>query len=142
MPLLMCSYFMFNNFEILGHRNFCDNCIQRYLTLVYIYLVIVLLIFMSQIYIRCSNLSGWILRTVSTRETRTIMTLFKSLVLSWLDYASQLWSPHLLKSVYLLENDAYFVLFFLSCHYILLIHWKTHSFAVSLYSIKYSVVPS
>ena len=33
-----------------------------------------------------------------------MMTLFKSLVLSRLDYASQLWSPHLLKSVYLLEK--------------------------------------
>ena len=56
------------------------------------------------IYKRCSNLSGWILRTFSTRETRTMMTLLKSLVLSRLDYASQLWSPHLLKSVYLLEK--------------------------------------
>ena len=58
----------------------------------------------SCVYKRCSNLSGWILRTFSTRETRTMMTLFKSLVLSRLDYASQLWSPHLLKSVYLLEK--------------------------------------
>ena len=33
-----------------------------------------------------------------------MMTLCKSPVLSRLDYASQLWSPHLLKSVYLLEN--------------------------------------
>ena len=33
-----------------------------------------------------------------------MMTLFKSLVLSRLDYASQLWSPHLLKSVYLLDK--------------------------------------
>ena len=56
------------------------------------------------VYKRCSNLSGWILRTFSTRETRTMMTLFKSLVLSRLDYASQLWSPHLLKSVYLLDK--------------------------------------
>ena len=55
----------------------------------------------SCVYKRCSNLSGWILRTFNTRETRT---LFKSLVLSWLDYASQLWSPHLIKSVYLLEK--------------------------------------
>ena len=31
-----------------------------------------------------------------------MMTLFKSLVLSRLDYASQLWSPHLLKSIYLI----------------------------------------
>ena len=45
----------------------------------------------SCVYKRCSNLSGLILRTFSTRETRTMMTLFKSLVLSRLDYASQLW---------------------------------------------------
>ena len=32
--------------------------------------------------------------------------------------------------------------FFLSCHYTLFIHWKTHSFVVSLYSIKSSVVHS
>ena len=57
----------------------------------------------TNLYKRCSNLTGWILRTFSTRETRTMMTLFKSLVLSRLDYASQLWSPHLLKSIYLLE---------------------------------------
>ena len=44
----------------------------------------------SCVYKRCSNLSGWILRTFSTRETKTMMTLFKSLVLSRLDYASQL----------------------------------------------------
>ena len=58
----------------------------------------------SCIYTSCSNLSGWILITFSTRETITMMTLLKSLVLSRLDYASQLWSPHLLKSVYLLEK--------------------------------------
>ena len=33
-----------------------------------------------------------------------MMTLFKSLVLSRLDYASQLWTPHLLKSIYLIEK--------------------------------------
>ena len=33
-----------------------------------------------------------------------MMTLFKSLVLSRLDYASQLWSPYLLKSIYLIEK--------------------------------------
>ena len=58
----------------------------------------------SGAYKRCSNLSGWILITFSTRETRTMMTLLKSLVLSPLDYVSQLWSPHLLKSVYILEK--------------------------------------
>ena len=44
---------------------------------------------------RCSNLTGWILRKFNSRETTTMMTLFKSLVLSLLGYASQLWSPHL-----------------------------------------------
>ena len=61
----------------------------------------------TDLYKRCSNLSGWILRTFSTRETRTIMTLFKSLVLPQQDYASQLtelWSLHLIKSVNLQEK--------------------------------------
>ena len=58
----------------------------------------------TYLYTRCSNLSGWILRTFSTRETRTIVTLFKSLILTRLDYASQLWSTHLLKSIYLIEK--------------------------------------
>ena len=38
---------------------------------------------------KCTNLSGWILRTLSTRDITTIFTLFKSLVLSRLDYGSQ-----------------------------------------------------
>ena len=33
-----------------------------------------------------------------------MLTLFKSLVLSRLDYALQLWFPHLLKSIYLIEK--------------------------------------
>ena len=58
----------------------------------------------ANVYKRCSNLTGWILSTFNTRETISMMTLFKSLVLSRLDYASQLWSPHLLKSIYLIEK--------------------------------------
>ena len=58
----------------------------------------------ANVYKRCSNLTGCILRTFNTRETISMMTLFKSLVLSRLDYASQLWSPHLLKSIYLIEK--------------------------------------
>ena len=42
----------------------------------------------TDLYKRCSNLTAWILRTFSTRETRTMITLFKSLVLTRLDYAS------------------------------------------------------
>ena len=58
----------------------------------------------ANVYMRCFKLTGWILRTFNSRETTTMMTLFKSLVLSQLDYASQLWSPHLLKSIYLIEK--------------------------------------
>ena len=51
----------------------------------------------SNLYRRCSNLAGWILRTFTMRDPHLMLTLFKSLVLSRLDYASQLWSPYLLK---------------------------------------------
>jgi len=53
---------------------------------------------------RCSNLSGWILRTFKTRDSLTMMTLFKSLILSRLDYGSQLWSPHLVKHISQIER--------------------------------------
>ena len=55
----------------------------------------------ANVYKRCFNLTGWILKTFNTN---TMMTIFNSLVLSRLDYASQLWSPHLLKSIYLIEK--------------------------------------
>ena len=53
---------------------------------------------------KCSNLSGWILRTFTTRDSITMLTLFKSLVLPRLDYGSQLWSPHLVKHIDQLEK--------------------------------------
>ena len=40
---------------------------------------------------RCSHLADWILRTFTMRDPHLMFTLFKSLVLSRLDYASQLW---------------------------------------------------
>ena len=46
-----------------------------------------------------ANLSGWILRTFYTRNWVTMLTLFKSIVLSRLDYGSHLWSPFLIKHV-------------------------------------------
>ena len=48
---------------------------------------------------KCANLSGWILRTFYTRDCITMLTLFKSIVLSRLDYGSQLWSPFLIKHI-------------------------------------------
>ena len=58
----------------------------------------------SNLYKRFSNLAGWILRTFTMRDSQVMLTLFKSLVMSRLDYASQLWSPYLLKHVYLIEK--------------------------------------
>ena len=58
----------------------------------------------SNLYKRCSNLAGWILRKFTTRDPQVMLTLYKSLVMSRLEYASQLWSPYLLKHVYLIEK--------------------------------------
>jgi hypothetical protein len=38
-------------------------------------------------------LTGWVLRTFSTRDEIPMMTLYKSLILSKLDYCSPLWNP-------------------------------------------------
>ena len=61
-------------------------------------------LYISNVYRRCSNLAGWILRTFTMRDPHLMLTLFKSLVLSRLDYASQLLSPYLLKHIYLIEK--------------------------------------
>ena len=53
---------------------------------------------------KCAKLSGWILRTFYTRDCITMLTLFKSIVLSRLDYGSQLWSPFLIKHITQLEK--------------------------------------
>ena len=55
---------------------------------------------------KCSNLSGWILRTFTTRDSITMMTLLKSLVLLRLDYGSQFWSPRLVKHIDKLEKNS------------------------------------
>ena len=52
----------------------------------------------------CSNLAGWILRTFNMRDPQVMLTLYNSLAMSRLDYASQLWSPYLLKHVYPIEK--------------------------------------
>ena len=53
---------------------------------------------------KCANLTGWILRTFYTTDSITMLTLFKSIVLSRLDYDSQLWSPFLIKHLTQLEK--------------------------------------
>ena len=53
---------------------------------------------------KCNNLAGWILRTFVSRDKLTMLTLFKSLVISRLDYASQLWSPHKISQITQIEK--------------------------------------
>lgn len=43
---------------------------------------------------KASAMSGWIFRTFKTRSVAPMMTLYKCLVLSKLDYCSVLWHPH------------------------------------------------
>ncbi len=58
----------------------------------------------SHISLKCSQLCGWILRTFHARHSLLMMTLFKSLVISRLDYASQLWSPYKLHHINQIEK--------------------------------------
>ena len=53
---------------------------------------------------KCTDLSGWILRTFTSRDSTTLMTLFIALILSRLDYCSQLWLPHLIRHIIQIEN--------------------------------------
>ena len=53
---------------------------------------------------KTSQLCGWIHRTFRTRSRYVMMTLFKSLVQSRLDYCSQLWSPSLQSEINRVEK--------------------------------------
>ena len=53
---------------------------------------------------KCFNLSDMILRSFLTRERLTMLTLFKSIILSRLDYGSQLWSPKQIMHITKLER--------------------------------------
>ena len=53
---------------------------------------------------RTKHLTGWILRTFSSRDKLTMLTLFKALVMSRLDYGCQLWSPYLIKHINMVEK--------------------------------------
>ena len=50
---------------------------------------------------RTTHLTGWILRTFSSQDK---LTLFKALVMSRMDYGSQLWSPYLTKHINVIEK--------------------------------------
>ena len=53
---------------------------------------------------KCNNLAGWILRSFVSRDRLTMLTLLKSLVISRLDYATQLWSPHKISQITQIEK--------------------------------------
>ena len=59
---------------------------------IYIYQMIVISNFILLTLIK--HLTVWILRTFSSRNKLTMLTLFKALALSQLDYSSQLWFPN------------------------------------------------
>ena len=50
------------------------------------------------------QLSGWILRTFTSRDRMTMLTLWRSLVLPRPDYCSRLWSPSRAGEINTLEN--------------------------------------
>ena len=58
----------------------------------------------NQLSKKSKNLAGWILRTFITRDRLTMLTLFKAIVLSRLDYASQFWSPSKIYQINLIEK--------------------------------------
>ena len=49
---------------------------------------------------KCTDLSRWILRTFTSRDSTTLMTLFNALILS----SSQIWSPHLIRHIIQIEK--------------------------------------
>ncbi len=53
---------------------------------------------------QCRQIIGWILRTFTTRDKHTMLTLFKSIVLSRIDFGCQLWSPVKKSQIRLIED--------------------------------------
>ena len=53
-----------------------------------------------------NKLVGWALRTFRRRSRKLMLTIWKSLVQSKLDYCSQLWSPNSQGSIAKLESVA------------------------------------
>ena len=53
---------------------------------------------------KSKRISAWILSTFYTRERKTMLTLFKSLIRPIMEYCCQVWSPHLTKDIVYLEK--------------------------------------
>ena len=52
----------------------------------------------------CRKLSGWIMRTFRSRHPTVMITIWKSMLQSRLDYCSQLWSPYLASEINRIED--------------------------------------
>ena len=57
----------------------------------------------AKMVVTCRRLAGWILRAFRTRDQEAMLVLWRTFVLSRLDYCSQLWSPHSVKLTAQLE---------------------------------------
>ena len=53
---------------------------------------------------KCSSIAEWILRTFTSRDRTPMLTLFKSIALSRLDFGCQLWSLHQAKHINSIEK--------------------------------------
>ena len=61
---------------------------------------------------RTKHLTGWMLRIFSPRDNLTILTSFKAIIISRLDYGFQLWLPYLIKHINMVEKvQRYFTRF-------------------------------
>ena len=58
----------------------------------------------NEVSLKATQMSGWILRTFKTRNRLALMTLFKSLVRSRLDYCSPVWTPYTQQDIIHLES--------------------------------------
>ena len=93
-----CSSNVYTNMEIISSpRNVLDLGIYMYGDCTFNY-------YIYSLSKKCANLSGCIMRTFYARDCIIMLTLFKSSVLSRLDYGSQLWSSFLIKHITQLEK--------------------------------------
>ena len=59
---------------------------------------------LNNITLKAKQLCGWILSVFFSRDKYTMLTLFKSLVRSKLEYCSSIWNPYLIKDINKIES--------------------------------------
>ena len=95
---LSCNVYTSSSFDIIDYsRHVLDLCI-------YVSSDCSFEFHITNLNKRTIHLTGWILRTFYSRDKLTMLTLFKALVMSQMDYGSQLWSPYLTKYINMIEK--------------------------------------